>query len=606
VKRIHGMPFGAQIATDGQTHFRLWAPNARTVSLKTVDASGSKAQHLMHRAAHAAAEGWYEANIPAPAGTRYTYRIDDELDVPDPASRFNPAGVHADSLVLDPRSFDWGDDDWRGHDWHELVIYELHVGTFTAQGTYAALADRLDDLAELGITAIELLPLASFGGARGWGYDGVLPYAPHPAYGTPEDLKRLVQRAHGVGLSVLLDVVYNHFGPDGNYLGRYASDFFTSKHHTPWGDAIDFGKTTVRQFFIQNALYWVNEYHLDGLRVDAVHAMYDDGPKHFIDEMIDAVKDGPGRERPVHIVLENHHNEAKRLQRKGVSQWNDDFHHALHVLVTGETEGYYQDYAAQPLEQLGKALAQGFIYQGERSIVEGELRGEPSGHLPSSAFVNFLQNHDQIGNRALGERLASLTQPEPLRAALAILLLTPPIPMLFMGEEYSATQPFFYFCDYTGELAAAVRNGRREEFAGFAAFSDEQRREQIPDPNESATFERSQLVWEERGNPQHRPWWEYVSSLLRLRAARIVPLIPEVQPGRSEYAVDGDLLSVRWPVTGNRGLQLVANLGVNPAKLNQSVEGSLLFSTSESSSGAQQISAPENIAPWEVRVYVRE
>jgi maltooligosyltrehalose trehalohydrolase len=305
-------------------------------------------------------------------------------------------------------------------------------------------------------------------------------------------------------------------------------------------------------------------------------------------------------------VLENHHNEAKRLKRKGVCQWNDDFHHALHVLVTGETEGYYQDYAAQPLEQLGKALAEGFVYQGERSVIQGEPRGEPSAHLPSSAFVNFLQNHDQIGNRALGERLSSLTQPEPLRAALAILLLTPPIPMLFMGEEYSAAQPFFYFCDYRGELAAAVRNGRREEFAGFAAFSDEHRREQIPDPNEISTFERSQLVWEERGDPQHRPCWEYVSSLLRLRAARIVPLIPDVQPGRSEYAVEGDLLSVRWSVAGGRGLQLVANLGAKPARLNQSVEASLLFSTSESKPGEQQITPPENIAPWEVRIYVRE
>lgn len=600
MKRMHEMPFGAQIAPDGQTRFRVWAPSARNVAINTLNGSGSKAQYPMRTAG----EGWYEARISAPAGTRYSYRIDDELDVPDPASRFNPAGVHTDSLVVDPRSFDWGDDDWRGHDWHELVIYELHVGTFTSQGTYAALADRLEDLAELGITAIELLPLAAFGGARGWGYDGVLPYAPHPAYGTPEDLKRLVQRAHGVGLSILLDVVYNHFGPDGNYLGRYAREFFTSKHHTPWGDAIDFQQKTVRQFFIQNALYWINEYHFDGLRVDAVHAIYDDGPTHFIDEMVDTLKAGPGRERPVHIVLENHHNEARRLERKGVSQWNDDFHHAMHVLVTGETEGYYRDYAARPAEQLGKALAQGFIYQGERSVVEGQPRGEVSTHLPSSAFVNFLQNHDQIGNRALGERLASLTQPQPLRAALAILLLTPSIPMLFMGEEYAAAQPFLYFCDYAGELAAAVRDGRREEFAGFAAFSDEHRREQIPDPNEISTFERSQLIWEERASPQHQPWWEYVSALLRLRAERIAPLIPDVQPGRNAYALEGNLLSVKWAVGASRGLQLLANLGSEPATLNENVEGSLLFATSQSRSAAPE--AGKQVAPWEVRIYVRE
>ncbi len=605
MKRRHKLPFGAETERDGRTRFRLWAPSAKSVSLKLQALDRSEAQAVLK----SIGDGWYETILAnAPAGTRYAYRIDDEIDVPDPASRFNPTGVHDASVVIDPTSFDWGDEDWKGHAWHELVIYELHVGTFSREGTYAALAERLGDLAELGVTTIELLPLASFPGVRGWGYDGVLPYAPHPAYGTPEDLKRLVQRAHDLGLSVLLDVVYNHFGPEGNYLSRYAREFFTSKHHTPWGDAIDFANPNVRQFFIQNALYWVNEYHFDGLRVDAVHAMYDDGPRHFIDELSDAVKEGPGREREVHIVLENHRNEARRLKRKGISQWNDDFHHAVHVLITGEKEGYYEDYVDRPIEQLGKALAEGFIYQGERSVTSGEARGEPSAHLPTSAFVNFLQNHDQIGNRALGERLAVLTQAEPLRAALAILLLEPHIPMLFMGEEYAATQPFFYFCDYTGDLATAVRNGRRDEFAGFAAFSDETRREKIPDPNARETFERSQLVWDERRQERHRRWWEYVSGLLRLRAGRVVPLIPNLEPAGSTYDVNGNVLTAAWRASKGAGLQMVANLGTSDADVRSDGRGELLFCTADDPARSNDVHRALSpvLSPWEVRFYLRE
>lgn len=578
----------------GSARFALWAPSAASVALNT--SRGGVDRRI---AMEAKQDGWYEAVVrDIGPGTRYIYRIDDELDVPDPASRFNPDGVHGASVLLDPTQFEWEDEDWQGHDWQELAIYELHVGTFTREGTYAALAARLPELAKLGITALELLPLASFAGSRGWGYDGVLPYAPHPAYGTPEDLKRLIQRAHAHKLSVLLDVVYNHFGPDGNYLGRYARDIFTSKHCTPWGDAIDFTQPTVRQFFIQNALYWIEEYRFDGLRIDAVHAMYDDGPRHFIDELIDAVQDGPGRDRRVHVVLENHRNEAKRLRRPRVSQWNDDFHHALHVLLTGESESYYADYLEQPLEQLGRSLAEGFIYQGERSKVSGERRGEPSKQLSPLAFVDFLQNHDQIGNRAFGERLAELSRPEPLRAAFAILLLAPQLPMLFMGEEYAAPQPFLYFCDYTGELAEAVRNGRRDEFAGFAAFSDETRREHIPDPNALATFEKSTLSWSQREEPRHRAWLDLVTGLLEVRRRSIVPIISQLAPGRASYSVSSAVLEVCWPLTESGSLRMIANLSDEPSTMSGAFDGTLVFPRGGSTSRA--------LRPWEVRVFVPE
>ncbi len=595
MNRIHRMSFGAQLDEQGAARFRLWAPSAHSVAL-SVQGEDQRQAIRMKRDG----EGWYEAVVSqACAGLRYSYRIDDELDVPDPASRFNPDGVHGSCMLLDPSAHRWNDGSWSGHAWRDLVIYELHVGTFTREGTYAALAKRLPDLAKLGITALELLPLASFAGRRGWGYDGVLPFAPHPAYGSPEDLKNLVQEAHAHELSVLIDVVYNHFGPDGNYLGRYARDFFTSKHCTPWGDAIDFGNSTVRQFFIQNALYWIEEYHFDGLRIDAVHAMYDDGPRHFIDELIDAVQDGPGRERQVHIVLENHHNEAKRLRRPRVSQWNDDFHHALHVALTEESESYYADYAEKPLEQLARALAEGFIYQGERSKVTSEPRGEKSAHLSPLAFVNFLQNHDQIGNRALGERLSELTEDEPLKAGFAILLLAPQIPMLFMGEEYAAPQPFLYFCDYTGDLAAAVREGRRAEFAAFGAFSDESLRERIPDPNAAQTFEQSQLKWAQREEPQHRMWLEYVTQIIEVRRRVIVPLIERIEHGRARYEVSGSVVSVYWPVGNGESLRMLANLSDEIARPAQRTEGALAFS----SAGSSDLGS---LRPWEVRVFARE
>ena len=608
MKRIHNLPFGAQRHPDGRTRFRLWAPSARSVELQLEGPNATRRRTQLDADA-----GWYETIVDGlDVGEHYRYWINEELAVPDPASRFNPQGVHGASVIVDPCTFEWHDDAWNGRPWKDAVLYELHVGTFTREGTYAALTARLPELAKLGITALELLPLAAFPGQRGWGYDGVLPYAPHPAYGSPDDLKQLVQTAHQCGLMVLLDVVYNHFGPEGNYLARYARPFFTDRYHTPWGKAINFDgedALQVREFFIHNALYWVEEYHFDGLRLDAVHAMYDNGPTHFVDELAQRLHEGPGRERPVHIVLENHSNQARRLTRNergattlSTAQWNDDIHHALHVLLTDERDGYYVDFATNPEQQLGRALAEGFIFQGEASqYANGHKRGEPSAHLPPTAFISFLQNHDQIGNRAFGERLSTLCAPEALRAGLAILLLSPQVPMLFMGEEYAAPQPFLYFCDYTGELAQAITEGRRAEFAGFAAFEDEAARKRIPDPNEVSTFERSELDWRDRSRASHSQVQAFVAELLEIRARVIVPLLDELLLGKARYHVLAkNCIAVHWPVRNAPALALEANLSAAPATVQppppMEVTNELIYSSTGSTGQLRT-----RLAPWEVR-----
>ncbi|HYF53000.1 MAG TPA: malto-oligosyltrehalose trehalohydrolase [Salinarimonas sp.] len=524
--RFHDMPFGAQLADDG-VRFSLWAPTAREVELVLDGAA---------RPMEAQEGGWRRLVVPeAKAGARYGFRIDGGLVVPDPASRFQPDDVHRDSLVVDPRSYAWRDASWTGRPWEETVLYELHVGTATPEGTYAGLERKLEELRDLGITAIELLPLADFPGKRGWGYDGVLPYAPDAAYGTPDDLKRLIDRAHALGLMIFIDVVYNHFGPAGNYLHAYAKSFFTERHQTPWGAGINFdgeAAPAVRDYFVHNALYWLEEYHVDGLRFDAVHAILDDSTPHIIEEIATRARAAlPGRE--VHLVLENGANEARWLPRDEAqrprlhtAQWNDDIHHCWHVVVTGESDGYYEDYADRGLELLGRCLTQGFAYQGEMSGHEGKPRGEPSGHLPPSAFVAFLQNHDQIGNRAFGERISALADERRLTLARAGLLLTPQIPMLYMGEEWSASAPFLYFVDFSDDpdLAKAVRDGRRREFANFKSFAEQHGERQIPDPTLEETFTLSKLDWTEATHEPHAAVRADVRDLLRLRQAEIVPL----------------------------------------------------------------------------------
>jgi malto-oligosyltrehalose trehalohydrolase len=506
--------------------------------------------------------GWCEVFVPgARAGGRYQFQIDGSLAVPDPASRFQPDDAKGPSEVIDPESFAWTDDGWMGRPWHEAVIYELHLGTFTQEGTYEAAARQLDRLARLGITAVELMPLADFSGARNWGYDGVLPFAPDSRYGRPDSLKSFICAAHRIGLMVIVDVVYNHFGPDGNYLPIYASSFF-AKGDTPWGQGLDFRSRELRDFFIDNALYWLDEYHIDGLRLDAVHAIDDDSRPHFLEELAMRVRQRQEPGRQIHLVLENDKNQSRLLDRTNPvfydAQWNDDFHHALHVILTGETAGYYADYVDRPLDKLGRALTGGFIYRGEWSSYRGASRGEPSAHLPPTAFVNFLQNHDQIGNRAFGERLTQLAAPTALAAAAAIQLLSPGIPLIFMGEEVGATQPFLFFCDFQGELATAVREGRRREFARFPVFASEEARRQIPDPQAPETFERSRI--DRALAKPDASVCDLYRRLLEVRRREIVPHLSDDRPIEAVYEVIKNLLTVQWRFGDGRRLSLAANL----------------------------------------------
>jgi len=559
------MPFGCEPASDGSARFRLWAPSVQSVSLEYRRPHNDWQLCTMQ----AVGDGWFECRVEdCGAGSHYRFLMADGARVPDPASRYQPNGVHAFSEVVDPSAFAWQDADWCGRPWAQVVLYELHLGCFSPDGGYRGLLQRLDHLVELGITAIELMPLSQTPGKRNWGYDGVYPYAPDSAYGRPDALKTLVQEAHRRGLMVFLDVVYNHFGPEGNYLHAYARDFFTERHQTPWGPAINLdgpGSSTVRDFFIHNALYWLQEYHLDGLRLDAVHALYDDSPLHFLEELAARVHDHVGPDRYVHLVLENDNNAAHYLRSASSqralydAQWNDDFHHAIHTLLTGESAGYYADYADRPLSHLARCLTQGFAYQGDYSVYRKASRGESSAALPPSAFVAFMQNHDQIGNRAFGERLCSLACDQALKALASILLLGPAPPLLFMGEEWATRRPFLYFCDVEDELAVAVREGRRREFDHFPEFNDAASSRRIPDPNAVETFASSCLDWRELDEAHHLEWLAFYQRLLGIRRDHVAPLLPLLHTGNVECDAVGEYLAVRWMAPGVV-LTLVANL----------------------------------------------
>jgi maltooligosyltrehalose trehalohydrolase len=605
MKRRHDMPFGAECRDNGNVRFRLWAPAAKQVELCPVTSDGS-ARFALDRSG----QGWFELiTDAAKPGSQYFFRIDDEKNVPDPASRFQPRDVHGPSEVIDPDAFDWQDGAWRGRPWEEAVIYELHVGAFTPTGDFSSVRERLDYLADLGITAIELMPVADFPGKRNWGYDGVFPFAPDSSYGRPEDLKNLVQSAHGRGIMVFLDVVYNHFGPEGNYLSAYAPQFFTDRHRTPWGNGINFDgadSRVVRDFFIHNALYWLTEYHFDGLRLDAVHAIIDDSTPHFLRELADIVRNSIESDRHIHLILENERNQACYLRRTENSQprmytaqWNDDIHHAAHVLITGERDGYYSDYTRHPLDQLGRCLVEGFAYQGQASQYRnGECRGEPTTGLPPTAFVSFLQNHDQIGNRALGERLIKLADPRAIRAMAAILLLAPSPPLLFMGEEFGAETPFLFFCDFEKELAAAVTEGRRDEFGHFSRFDNPADRERIPDPNAATTFEASRLRWEVVDQSCHRAWLRFYRTLLTLRAQHIVPrLFPgcDVKAGYEVHGARG--LTAYWEFSGGSRLSLLANLGIGTLEVLNPLNSTLIYASDELSASALKQGV---LPPWSI------
>ncbi len=567
---MNARPFGAALAADGAT-FRLWAPAAKRVDVLLDKPHAMRSED----------DGWFSAEVAGvKAGALYKYRIDDEIDAPDPASAFQPQDVAGPSEVIDHNVYQWRTRDWRGRPWHEAVLIETHVGTFTPEGTYRAMIDRLDHLAATGFTALELMPLADFPGRRNWGYDGVLWYAPDSAYGRPDDLKALIDEAHLRGLMVFLDVVYNHFGPEGNYLSRYAPSFFTQAQ-TPWGSAIDYRVPQVRAFAIENALYWLGEYRFDGLRLDAVHAITEPGEVSMLHDLSRAVGD-LAREtgRRLHLVLENDDNVASLLDPnqdppsgKYRGQWNDDYHHAWHVLLTGESHGYYSDYGMAPLRDIARALESGFVYQGEASAHRGgQLRGEPSGALAPTAFVNFLQNHDQIGNRALGDRLESLAPDKAIEAVLAITLLAPMIPMLFMGEEWGSTAPFPFFCDFHGDLADAVRNGRRKEFAqAYAKYGDE-----IPDPLDEATFRSAGLDWNARDLPKARQRLTLVRELLSIRCSEIVPRLTSAQFGDACVVGDG-LLSAHWRMGDGTSLHLVANLSDQAIDFQTKITGTKIW-----------------------------
>jgi maltooligosyltrehalose trehalohydrolase len=553
-----GMRFGAEFDRDGVT-FRLWAPAA-----KRVDVMLDRAHPMQPQP-----EGWYEARISgARAGALYKYRIDNEYEVPDPASHYQPQDVFGPSEVINHGQFMWRANEWRGRPWADTVILELHVGSFTPGGTFRSAIDKLDHLAETGITAIELMPVADFAGQRNWGYDGVLLYAPDSAYGRPDDLRALIDEAHARGLMVFLDVVYNHFGPEGNYLHRYAPAFFGAAH-TPWGQAIDYGVPQVRAFAIENALHWLERYRFDGLRLDAVHAIVEPGEPSILADLSRVVGHlAASNGRAIHLVLENDDNRVSLLdpisdppRGKFRAQWNDDSHHAFHILLTGDDKGYYRDYADDPVGHVANVLSSGFAYQGEASPHRGgRRRGEPSGSLSPLAFVNFLQNHDQIGNRPLGDRLTASVPAARLAAALTLMLLAPFPPLLFMGEEWGSTQPFPFFCDFRGALADAVRKGRREEFRdAYATMGDE-----IPDPLAKETFDSAVLDWSEPAKPAGRARLELVRDVLTTRRREIAPYLSTASFGSARH--QGTALAADWRLGNGRILMLLANLADEPVE----------------------------------------
>ncbi|MGZ4824927.1 MAG: malto-oligosyltrehalose trehalohydrolase [Terriglobales bacterium] len=510
---------GATLRGDA-CQFRVWAPRARQVTLRLVGGG----DYTMQRED----SGVFTATIPARAGDRYFYIVDRGKPLPDPVSRLLPVGVHGPTEIVDADAFRWTDDHWRGLDLRDYILYELHVGAFSPSGTFDGVIERLDYLASLGVSVLEIMPVAAFPGTRNWGYDGASPYAVQASYGGPEGLKRLVDAAHRAGMAVMLDVVYNHLGPEGNYLAQFGP-YYTARHHTPWGDAINYDDADaapVRQYFVDNALYWVREYHLDGLRLDATQTIRDESAKHIVQEIAESVH-ALGREsgRRVCVICETDENDARYLlpppQGFGVDAvWSDDFHHALHTLLTPERDGYYQDFGRG--EQLARALEEGFGFQGEPfNFWGGRPRGTSSKGLPLYRHVIATQNHDQTGNRARGERLTSLAPRGARKLAAALLLLAPHTPLLFMGQEYDEDAPFQFFSDYGDPaLQEAVREGRRKEFAEFDWI-------EVPDPQDPQTLERSKLKWKvDFGSDRQREcaeMLEWYRRLIELRKRLIIP-----------------------------------------------------------------------------------
>jgi maltooligosyltrehalose trehalohydrolase len=509
--------------------------------------------------------GWWTAGITLAPGSDYGFVLDDGAPIPGPRSPWQPDGVNGLSRTLDQDAYEWADAGFTARPLAEAVIYEMHVGTFTAAGTFDAAIDRLADLVDLGITHLEIMPVAEFSGDRGWGYDGVHLYAPHHAYGGPEGLKRFVDSAHRAGLAVLLDVVYNHLGPEGNHLRRYGP-YFTSKYSTPWGDSVNFddaGSHEVRRFVIDNALMWMRDYHVDGLRLDAVHAIFDQSAVHILEEMARATKELSAQVgRPLVLIAESDLNDprlVRPVEEGGYgldAVWADDVHHALHVALTGEEAGYYADFA--DADAMARAISDPFVYAGHYSSVRDRLHGRPPGDLSGDHFVVALQNHDQVGNRARGERLAHLVSPGRVRIGAALLLTMPYVPLILAGAEWGASSPFLYFTGHASpELARAVSEGRREEFADFGWNP-----EQVPDPQDPDTFERSKLAWTERTLEPHAGLLAWYRDLVALREA--TPALHDADRSAARVAHDAD---ANWILLERGPISVAANLGARPVQI---------------------------------------
>jgi len=532
---VRRFPIGAEPTGDGGTHVRIWAPSARRVDV--VLATGITATLQPEP------DGYFSGVVEASAGTRYQLRLDtsDRL-LPDPASRFQPEGPHGPSEVVDPLAFQWTDDDWKGATLSGQIVYELHVGTFTRLGTWAAATGELAELARLGITMIEVMPVAEFEGRFGWGYDGVDLFAPTRLYGRPDDFRRFVDAAHGLGIAVILDVVYNHFGPAGNYLGNFSRSYVSSKHENEWGDAINFDGADsgpVRELFASNARYWIEEFHLDGLRLDATQQIFDDSPEHILAEIGRAARAGAAG-RPIVLIAENEPQETRLirpLDQRGYgldALWNDDFHHSAVVALTGRAEAYYCDTRGEPQEFIS-ASKYGYLFQGQYYSWQEQPRGMPAWGLPPAAFVCYLQNHDQVANSARGLRGHKLTSPGRWRALTTLLLLMPSTPMLFQGQEFAASSPFLYFADLDPELAAAVRKGRGEFLTQFPSILDFEQRASLDDPSDYSTFERCKLDLAERG--AHGAAYALHADLLRMRRE------DAAFQAQARWGIDGAVLS---------------------------------------------------------------
>lgn len=596
------MPFGADLLAGGGAEFRLWAPHAKSVSL-VMESGPEQSPVAMERS-----DGcWFTVrSTEAQAGSRYRFLIDGRILVPDPASRYQPEGVFGPSEVVDPEAFDWSDEEWKGRPWEEAVVYELHVGAFSPDGDFGGVAKKLDYLQRIGITAIELMPVGAFAGRRNWGYDGVLPFAPHSGYGGPDDLKRLVEQAHLREMMVFLDVVYNHMGPEGNHLPIYASQFFAAARKTPWGAALNFDGDSsgpVREYFIQNALYWLMEYHVDGLRLDAVDAMLDDSQPHILEEIARRCREEAGGGRELHLILENDDNSAGYLERGAngkpalyTAQWNDDIGRVAHVIATDETGGYFGDHSDDAMDRLGRCLTQGFDYQGDRSAHrKGKIRGEPCGHLSLVSFVSFLQTHDLVGNRPYAERLISLASEETVKALTAIIMLSPQPPLVFMGQEFASSRPFPFFCDFSGDLGREVVKGRTELFK--EQFGPETVNAAF-DPNAAETFAAAVLDWSEAQGGKGERWLGFFRRLTEIRKDGITPLFSQARGEEASYEVyDGAALTAKWRGPGGHELLLCANLSDGEIKVEPFRAGRMVY---ESSAGDAKKVATGNTPPWSV------